>query len=211
MKIEPTGTGNPIENLYQPRSSKDELITAKEKTSGALNLLSNFVSAGETTDPGTLIDIKIGNPLKRIYEVLQEIKKHQSTTFSMRFTIPLIALPIVLFAAFQLGRGQSICKQTTVSKVGMIKNMVVDVPESSTSKPLIGSLLKWTPWAQSTSKYVAENRTILVDQKGEITTILLPEKISLESFSNSNVIVTGLYSSCTNVMTVVSDKNVSVF
>lgn len=195
---------NISKTYYQPRGSSDKLIKSKEKTSGALNLLSNFISTGESDDPSALIDIKITNPLKRIYELIQEIKKHQATTFSLKFTIPLIALPIFLYAGFQVGKGQGICQQVTTSKVGVIKNIMAELPQNTQNFLNIS-------WPGTSVKYAVENRTLLVDLNGESISVLNPKKIDIGKYSNQNVIITGLYSSCAGIITVVSDKNISAF
>ena len=195
---------------YQPRGSSKELVTPKEVVSGPVSSISKFFSTGETEDSEALIDIKVTNPLKRIYKLIEDIKKHQSTTFSLKFTIPLIALPIFLFAGFQLGRGQTLCQQITTSKTGIVTNLTVDIPQETANKiPVVGSLLKLFSWAEPTSQYVTKSRSVLIDSFGQTTNLLHPEKINLDTYNNSRVIVTGLYSSCTNVITLVSDKNIS--
>ncbi|EKD99424.1 MAG: hypothetical protein ACD_22C00257G0004 [uncultured bacterium] len=194
---------------YQPRGSSNDFIKTEQKTSGTINFISSLVSAKQTDDPETLIDIKVTNPLKKVYALLQEIKKHQSTTFSLKFTIPLIALPIFLFAAFQLGKGQTVCKQVFTSKSGVIKNLSVEVPDTSTDVSVFSRIYRrLSPISQTTTKYVTEDRSILLDVNGETINIVHPNKVLLTDYEGKDVIVTGTYSSCTGVMSVVSEKNV---
>src|SRR5258708_4459280 len=89
---------------FAPKDQVKETVSV----SGALPAISADLSK-VPSENDDLVDVKVHNPLHRITKLLQDIKSHQSTTVSMRFTIPLIALPIVLLVAFQLGRAQTNC------------------------------------------------------------------------------------------------------
>ncbi len=197
---------------YQPRGSKERLIKSVNEAKGSLEILSSLIKAKETEDDSTLIDIKVTNPLKRIYELLQDIKKHQSTTFSLRFTIPLIALPIFLFAAFQLGRGSYVCTQDFTSKKGVIKLTKVDIPTRQD-----GFLNKlWSnvgaPAISSTSSgYVTEERVLLDSQMGDIVQVLSTKAIDMQQYKDQTVIISGIYSTCTHIMTLNSKNNITIY
>ncbi len=166
---------------YQPRGSSDDLISAKEEVKSPIQPITRLFNTSESDDPEALIDIKVTNPLKKLYKILEDIKKHQATTFSLKFTIPLVALPLFLFAAFQLGRGEAICRQNTVSRTGLLMNIMVDVPQDSIDQaPVIGTILKLFGWQESTSKYETEDRAVLMDSTGSTVTVLHPDKISLK-------------------------------
>jgi len=51
-----------------------------------------------------IIQVTVENPLKKILYWLDQIRKKQTTTFAVKLSIPLIALPVIIFAAFQVGR-----------------------------------------------------------------------------------------------------------
>ena len=188
---------------YPPSGSKDKLISSKTTTEGAAKIASDLINASEGDDPGTLIDIKITNPLKKLYELINEIKKKQSTTLSLKLTIPLIALPIFLFAAFQLGRDQALCEQYFTSRIGTIKTL--DVEEAVETGGLLTKLKIRSP----TTVYERKQRTILIDSVGSIITILNQKQVDIGKYGNTEVVVTGTYSSCTDVITLVSEDNIT--
>jgi len=188
---------------YQPRGSKDELISSKSETTGAAKIVSNLINASEGDDPETLIDIKITNPLKKIYELIKELKKKQSTTLSLKLTIPLVALPIFLFAAFQLGRDQALCEQYFTSKTGIIK--ILDVEEAIETGGLLNKLRIRSP----TSHYERKQRTIIIDSADNIITVLNQKQVNVGKYENTRVVITGTYSSCTDVITLVSENNIT--
>ena len=188
---------------YQPEGSKDKLISSKTTTEGAAKIASDLISASEGDDPGTLIDIKITNPLKKIYELINEIKKKQSTTLSLKLTIPLVALPIFLFVAFQLGKDQALCEQYFTSRIGTIKTL--DVQEAVETGGLLSKLKIKSP----TTVYEHKQRTILIDSVGSIITILNQKQVDISKYENTKVVITGTYSSCTDVITLVSKDNIT--
>lgn len=202
----------PTSTKYQPRGSKERLIKSVEEAKGSLEILSSLIKAKETEDDSTLIDIKVTNPLKRIYELLQDIKKHQSTTFSLRFTIPLIALPIFLFVAFQLGRSSYVCTQEFTSKKGIIKITKVDIPTrqdgfltrlwNNLGAPVISSM---------SSNYVTEERMLLDNQTGSIIQVISAKAIDVQKYKDQAVIITGTYSSCTETITLNSENNITLY
>lgn len=202
----------PTSTKYQPRGSKDKLIKSVNEAKGSLEILSSLIKAKETEDDSTLIDIKVTNPLKRIYELLQDIKKHQSTTFSLRFTIPLIALPIFLFVAFQLGRGSYVCTQEFTSRKGVIKLITVDMPvRRDTFFSKIWNNLGVPAISSPSSDYVTEERVLLDNQIGDIVQILPTKAIDIRQYHDQSVIVSGTYSSCTKIMTLNSANNIVLY
>ena len=64
------------------------------------------------------INFKVNNPVGRLWLALKRIWKSQNTIISLRFTIPLLVLPIALYVLYILwqGRGMSI----PMSKLGVI-------------------------------------------------------------------------------------------
>lgn len=69
-------------------------------------------------DPILDVDLKINNPIGRLWLALKRIWKSQNTIINLKFTIPLIVLPIIIFVIYALwqGRGAS----TPVSKLGIV-------------------------------------------------------------------------------------------
>lgn len=166
---------------------------------GASEALSKFSSIKETTDDETILDIKVHNPLKRIAKLLEDIKRHQTTTISLRFTIPLIALPVVLFVVFQIGRAQSLCAQTFTTQRGMIQVVSLKVPAKSPS-PLQLVLSFFPAIPKPTTDLVDQDRAILLTNS-EVIHIVHSSDLDLMPFRGESVLLTGNYSACTRSMT----------
>jgi hypothetical protein len=69
-------------------------------------------------DPLLDINFKVNNPIGRLWLALKRIWKSQNTIISLRFTIPLLVLPIAIYVLYVIwqGRGMSI----PMSKLGVI-------------------------------------------------------------------------------------------
>lgn len=69
-------------------------------------------------DPLLDLNIKVNNPIGRLWLALKRLWKSQNTIIALRFTIPLIVLPIALYVGYRLwvGRGVSV----PMSKLGII-------------------------------------------------------------------------------------------
>ena len=69
-------------------------------------------------DPIVDLNIKVNNPLGRLWLALQRIWKSQNTVINLRFTIPLLVLPIALYVLWVLWQGRGV--NLPMSKLGVI-------------------------------------------------------------------------------------------
>jgi hypothetical protein len=69
-------------------------------------------------DPFVDVELKVNNPIGRIWEAIKKIWKSQKTVVSLKFTIPLLVLPIVIFVGYRLWLGRGV--NTPMAKVGVI-------------------------------------------------------------------------------------------
>lgn len=75
-------------------------------------------SSENLNDPIVDINLKLNNPVGRLWLALKRIWKSQNTIVSLRFTIPLLVLPIALYVLYVLWQGRAI--NLPMSKLGVI-------------------------------------------------------------------------------------------
>ncbi len=184
--------------------SKEPQIKIKSKTTGAGNLISKLFKAEETQDDEALVNVKVHNPLVKIVRILEEIKSKQATTFSMKFTIPLLALPIFFFLAFQLGRADVTCQKYHTSIIGQIKNIVVVSEENPN---IFIGILKHIPYLGITPKEITQVQPLIM-KGNEAIVIINNSKKDLNFLDGRNVILTGKYSSCQKIITLENEQNI---
>ena len=83
----------------------------------------DLIKAENLNDPLLDLNIKVNNPIGRMWLALKRIWKSQNTVVALRFTIPLIVLPIALYVGYHLWLGRSV--STPMSKLGIIHEVIV--------------------------------------------------------------------------------------
>lgn len=69
-------------------------------------------------DPIVDLNIKVNNPIGRLWLALKRLWKSQNTVVALRFTIPLIVLPIAIYVGWRLWQGRGV--SVPMSKLGII-------------------------------------------------------------------------------------------
>lgn len=83
----------------------------------------NLRKAENLHDPIVDLNIKVNNPIGRLWLALKRLWKSQNTVVALRFTIPLIVLPIALYVAWRLWQGRGV--STPMTKLGMVHEVQI--------------------------------------------------------------------------------------
>lgn len=74
-------------------------------------------------DPFLDLNIKVNNPIGRLWLALKRLWKSQNTVVALRFTIPLIVLPLALYVGYRLWQGRGV--SVSMSKLGIIHEVLI--------------------------------------------------------------------------------------
>jgi len=74
-------------------------------------------------DPIVDLNIKVNNPVGRFWLALKRLWKSQSTIVALKFTIPLIVLPIAIYVGWRIWQGRGV--SVPISKLGMIHEVKI--------------------------------------------------------------------------------------
>jgi len=74
-------------------------------------------------DPLLDVNLRINNPIGRLWLALKRIWKSQNTTINIKFTIPLLVLPLVVYLGYRIWQGRGV--NISMSKLGMIHEVKV--------------------------------------------------------------------------------------
>lgn len=191
----------------RPRDEKGHFISLPNFKS-AKNPLEKFLLShtGNYKNEEDLLDIRIGNPLRRVIALLEEIKSQKAFSFSLKGSLGLagVILAISMFGIF--GGSRMICDKGTQSFVGTVR--VLNEREIySKPVPVITYLLELVVSPQKQIK----NRMILV--KNNLETVYLPfsEDLDISKFANYHVITTGDYNSCSHELIVIDKDSIEPF
>src|SRR6185437_3893622 len=87
---------------HKPRDDEGHFIHSSEATplSTAKNIIEDViptkVTTAKTTDDSTLIDVHVGNPLRKITTLLEEIKKQKAFSFDIKGSLGIAGVVIVV-------------------------------------------------------------------------------------------------------------------
>lgn len=144
-----------------------------------------------------LIQLSISNPFRKILYWLDQIRRHQTTTFAIKLSIPLIALPVIILTVFQLGR---------LSGISFQKTQITPSSPSSPAPPIILSRAGVLKIAKG-----ATTRYLLSLKNGEIINLQIPQSIDLTKYQNKQILVTGTYNKNTRLLTVTDIAEIELF
>lgn len=161
---------------------------------------------GNYKNQDDLLDIKVGNPLGRIVALLEDIKKQKAFSFTLKGSLGLAGVVLVLSVFGLFGGGKIICDKGVQSQIGTIK--VLEAREIySRQIPVLSYLLELVAPPQKQIK----RRTVIV--KNDQSTIYLPfsEIIDFSKYDEQGVIATGTFNSCSQTLTITEQDDLQAY
>ena len=162
-----------------------ELIHKSSKMTGALKDIKESEEEAKLEKP--LVSVSVNNPISWFMKLVNQLKKKQTTTFTFRLGVPLIALPVLIaaFAGVFFGLG----KLTTPKE-----EKIVEKTPSSYYVSRAG-VLKIVEGAEKPVYF-------LVLSSGEALKLQPPENINLSKLSDKRIMASGTYTVETNTIDV---------
>lgn len=186
------------------KRSKVKVTDAQGKQKAALKAETTISSPADVDiDPEIekpILAITVSNPFKKILYWLDQIRRHQTTTLAFKLSIPLIALPVLVLAIFQMGKSAGI----TLQKSQVLPTPNVDLTDSKQSVEIsrAGTL--------KIAKGTTQTRYLLQLRNGEIVNLAIPANIDLTKYADKQVLITGIQNKATGVITVVDIAEIEV-
>lgn len=184
------------------RDANGRFVSSKVKTETSFSGPGDVKVDPEFEKP--ILQVTVSNPLKKILYWLDQIRRKQTTTFAVKLSIPLIALPVIIFAAFQIGRGSVVLpfiKWNSPTPAATIKPSPSPTPQVPYSRSGILKVAK----TGNQIKYV------LALKNGENVLLEVPSNIQLSKYQNKQVLVTGYYNRQANSIAVTEIAEIELF
>lgn len=105
-------------DLSERASESKKTIGRSVAINGVHAIDVDLKQATNLNDPIVDLNIKLNNPIGRLWLALKRIWKSQNTIISLRFTIPILVLPIAIYILYILWQGRGI--SIPMSKLGVI-------------------------------------------------------------------------------------------
>lgn len=194
----------------KPRDEEGHFVHAEQPTPEASiktdqNPISKFFSEHThySKSQDDLIDLHIGNPLKKIAELLEDIKRQKAFNFTLKGSLGIMGALLTLSVFGIFGGGQVLCDRGTQVEIGTIRQLQIFQEDPSSGIPVLSQMLDYFRPQQSRPKFV------LI--KNDDTVIQLPysRNVDLTKFTNpvypelgQKVVATGNYNSCSQTLTI---------
>lgn len=176
--------------FVSPESIKNSESTAK-------NPFQEFFSEHTTYSKkqDALLDIHVGNPLRKITELLQDIKKQKAFAFTLKGSLGVMGVFLTLSVFGVFGGGQLLCDKGLQTYIGTIK--VLNTFETdSTDIPVLTQLVQYF------APKAIHNRVVLIASDNSILKIPYTNKLNVGIYRDKYTMVTGEYNACSRTLTV---------
>lgn len=188
-----------------------ESETAKENSKQ--NPVGEFLSSHTrySKNKDDLLDIHIGNPLRKIMLLLEDIKNQKAFSFTLKGSLGImgVALALSLFGIF--GSSKMLCDKGTQTQIGILKELTSITQEESI--PILKGIANYyNSLLFFTSNTKIQNKRVIL-LKGDNSTIYLPylNSITYIPYLNRQIFATGQYDSCSQTLTPSSQLDLQLF
>jgi hypothetical protein len=163
------------------------------------SIVPDGIAVDHNADENTLLDVHVGNPLRRITKLLEDIKKQKAFSFTLKGSLGIagIALIVTTFGIF--GGTKALCSKGTQSHIGVLRELSMKEPND---RPYIVDrvMIIWDALTGKDFSHKDRNRMILIEK--DDTTIHITERVAGLSLTKFElpVIVTGDYDNCSRTL-----------
>lgn len=163
----------------------------------------------ELEDDKTLIDLHVGNPLRKITELLEDIKKQKAFSFTLKGSLGVAGVVLALSAFGLFGGSQMLCDKGTQSLMGYVR--VLQTPEIEKSDvPLLGPVIDFYSVWFTSPKPVEKFRTVLITQDSQTIHLPYSRFVNYLPYVSQNIIATGNYNSCGKTLKITDPINIEI-
>lgn len=161
----------------------------------------------------TLLDVRVHNPLKRITELLEEIKKQKAFSFTLKGSLGIMGVALGLSFIGFLGTNYALCDKGTQTQIGSMRALSAqDYDEDSIFNRLKNISNYFTSIV--TGRKIEERnekRTILITYDYKTIHLKRGRDVSLSQYRGQDVIVTGPFNSCNQTLKVQNQTEIEKY
>lgn len=191
----------------RPRDSEGHFIpvepTPTKKPKTPKSPIDQFFSQHTTysKNQDDLINIHVGNPLRKITELLQEIKKQKAFAFTLKGSLGVMGVFLTLSVFGIFGGGQLLCDKGVQTHIGTLK--VLNTFESNTTQiPILSEILNYV------APQAIHNRVILIAADGSTMNLPYTNKVNFQTYDAQKILVTGNYDACSRTIKIIDATSV---
>ena len=193
---------------FLPSPNTNNSKTKSDPDSARTNPLTEFLhkeTSVHKSQHDELIDIHVGNPLRKITELLEDIKRQKAFSFTLKGSLGVAGIAVVIGTFGIFGGSQILCDKGTQTKIGQVRELVYKENSDRT-------LLSYIPFVESLFPDRKVPRKILLTPDGKIIHIVLNNKTSIASILPTDAFfLTGSYDSCSDTLKIDQQTGIQQF
>ena len=162
----------------------------------------------EKIDDDTLVNIHVNNPLTKIVDLLKDIKRQKAFSFSIKGSVGIMGMTVVLVGGGILGGSRIVCNKGTQARIGEVR--VLEYSQPATSAEPIKDKIRAIFGRVATSAPMEAKWVILVNTRLDTIRLLNKNQTYLEAFAGQNVVAVGEFNGCNQELTVM-DGGIEAF
>lgn len=149
-----------------------------------------------------LLDIHVGNPLARITQLLQDIKKQKAFSFTLKGSLGIMGVGLVLSTFGIFGGAKLLCDKGRQTHVGIVR-VLGTVDEIDYQWPLIQPVVEYYKNFMHPGSIDTKHPRAILQTNGS-DTIYIPynKEVDMSLFNKQKVLVTGEFDSCSRTLRV---------
>lgn len=192
----------------KPRDNEGHFVHVErsenpEPAEGSKNPIDKFFSEHThySKSQDDILDVHVGNPLHRITQLLEDIKKQKAFSFTIKGSLGIagVALALGVFGIF--GGGKILCDRGVRTEIGVIKTLNIMETESS-EVPVLSQILNYF------NPKTPHKRIVLVKNDETVIFILGNHNQTIQQWNNNYVIATGNYDACSQTLSVAETNSI---
>lgn len=178
-----------------------------------------------------LFSFTVNNPFKKLFQWIDYLRKHHTTTFDFKIKVPLIALPFFLFAIIAMFQGFfSLGQYTKKQQIEALPSPtpIIITEPTTTPAPVRGSYLgviqstyyiptitlpppvESSSSAWQTKEVFTTNRYILLDKEDKVIFLEVSSEVSMDRYLGKRVLVSGLYDQRNHSLRIATTSDVEI-
>lgn len=175
-------------------------------------MLHRSTSVKKTEDDDTLIDVHVGNPLKRITELLEDIKKQKAFSFTLKGSLGIMGVVLSLSLLGFFGTTHALCDKGVQTHIGRVKGLqAVDAEPVTIITKAKEAIDYFTHFFSENTTKQPQRRFVLETPDNQTIHLKRGQDVSIASFVGQAVYATGVYDSCSRQMKITDTEALEAY
>lgn len=152
-----------------------------------------------------ILDLRLKKPIEHITSILEQINNKKTFNLTLIGSLSIIIVFLIIITLGTYTANAILCEKGTQVRIGFIRQLQTIDDTSTGGSSLISKFLKYSNTKSSLPKY------ILIRNNEDVIQIAYDENIDISQYTNSRVIATGSYNTCSNSLKITEPNEIEKY